>query len=1183
MGSQGKQLSNPFSTGGGGGHFEAHIQSSFIALMLTGGCAPCLPRWPIKEVKLQGKIDGYDTDDLIVFVENSHNGEVRKLLGQVKHAISITKGSSVLGEVIQSAWYDFNNSSVFTRNKDVIALITGPISAVDQLNVQWLLHHARHTKDSVEFFRDVKKSNFSPSKAVEKLGVFSHHLKVANGGKDVSEEEIYLFFNHFHFLGYDLGGETGVALSLLHSHISQFQHQYPEWVWGRIVDVVQTWNQHAGTVTRNKIPEDLLNIFKQKKMVVAMPEEFKSKKASVEMLWSDHPERAKLALIVLLGSWNENNEHDVSVLSQLLNMSYDIWLSKARDILHQPDSPLKLKNGIWTVIGGEALLNHLGSQILDQDIDQFRIVAENVLQELDPALDLPKDQRYAASIHGKVLKHSDTLRHGISEGLALLGSRPQLFTNCSLSKVESTVVLIVRIVFENSKWQLWASLNRLLPNLAEADPNEFLNQIDSALYGELCPFDNVFAQEGNGSTGGNYLTGLLWALESLAWDDRYIVRVCCILAELAERDPGGSWMNRPVNSIIAILLPWLPQTLANADKRKVAMKAIVDDTPEVGWKVVLQLLPGQHQTSSGTHKPKWRRILLDEEGKGVSQKEYWEQATFFAELAVNMSSSNFERISELVDHLGHLPKPAFDKFIINLSSNQLMELPEENKYVIWDRLTKFTAKHRRFSDAEWALSNDLLVRIEQVSESISPKDPFNLYQNLFSNLGFEFYEENGNWEERRNNLAERRKIAVDELLSLKGLDGVIEFAKVVQSPREVGQALGAIADGPIDHELLPNLLTTDNTKMKDFIAAFLWCRHFINGWKWVDQLLTSAWTKEELGQLLAYLPFDKNAWDRARLWLLDDEIEYWKRTPANAYQVDDLDEAIEKLIKYGRPRAAIDCLGGRLFNKKPLNSAQCIRVLLAGVSSGESDILNEQYNIIELIKYLQSDQSVDKNGLFMVEWAYLPLLEGHHEVAPTLLENRLSTDPDFFCELIKLIYRSEKESPSTKELSEEKKAVALNAWKLINYWKTPPGTLSNGSFNSKLFNEWLTRVKGVCKESGHLDVAMISVGGVLVHAIADDDGLWIHRTIAAALNRKDAESLRKGFRTATYNSRGVHFVDPSGKQERKLANNYLQKADVVENEGFHRFAITLRDIAEEYNREAEIVVFDFGKDDVDTN
>src|SRR3972149_5244280 len=73
----GKQLSNPFSTGGGGGLFEAHVQASFVALMLTGGFAQCLPCWPIKKIKLQGKYAGYDTDDLIVFVEKPDGEQTR--------------------------------------------------------------------------------------------------------------------------------------------------------------------------------------------------------------------------------------------------------------------------------------------------------------------------------------------------------------------------------------------------------------------------------------------------------------------------------------------------------------------------------------------------------------------------------------------------------------------------------------------------------------------------------------------------------------------------------------------------------------------------------------------------------------------------------------------------------------------------------------------------------------------------------------------------------------------------------------------------------------------------------------------------------------------------------------------------------------------------------------------------
>jgi hypothetical protein len=79
----------------------------------------------------------------------------------------------------------------------VLALITGPISNIDQKNVQWLLHHAKHTKNSVEFYRDVKQANFSPAKVEEKLPAIRHHLKAANGGIDISDDEFYQFLNHY--------------------------------------------------------------------------------------------------------------------------------------------------------------------------------------------------------------------------------------------------------------------------------------------------------------------------------------------------------------------------------------------------------------------------------------------------------------------------------------------------------------------------------------------------------------------------------------------------------------------------------------------------------------------------------------------------------------------------------------------------------------------------------------------------------------------------------------------------------------------------------------------------------------------------------------------------------------------------------------------------------------------------
>ncbi|MCG5050426.1 hypothetical protein L2164_17190 [Pectobacterium brasiliense] len=1169
-----KNLSNPFSTGGGGVHFEAHVQASFVALMLTSGNAPCLPCWPIVEIKLQGKIEGFDTDDLIVVVENPTSKEKQKLLGQIKHSISITQGSAIFGEVIQAAWNDFNNPEVFTRKKDVIALITGPLSSTDTHNVQWLLNQARHTKNADEFLRNVRQAKFSPARSSEKLEVLQYHLKIANNGNDLTDDELYEFLNHFHLLGYDLGNEFGVVLALLHSHIAQFHQQYPQWVWSRIVDIVQTWNQDAGTITSSKIPDDLSEVFKQR-VVAEIPEELRAVSQIVQTDWAHHPDASCLAIAVLVGRWNEKNEYDLDVLTQLLGIGYDEWLRKAREILHVPDSPLSVRNGVWKVANRMDLWSILGSRILDQNLDLFKFLTISVLKEPDPVFELPAEERYAASIYGKELHFSPMLRQGIAEGMAILGSQPEACINCSQGKAEACSNVAIREILNEADWVLWGSLNGLLPTLAEAAPAKFLDAVEKAMHQTPCAFDELFSQEGNGIIGGNYLTGLLWALEGLAWDEQHLVRVCAVLAELASHDPGGKWSNRPSNSLSTILLPWLPQTLASIEKRQVAVKVIFNEWPDIAWNLLVQLLPGQHQTSFGTHKPSWRRTIPDDWENEVTNQEYWQQTLFYAELAVASIGEDTGRLTVLIDHFDHLPAPAFDQLLEVLSSKPIIGLHEEKRVLIWDHLNQLSNKHRRYSDANWALPDNLITRIENVAEQLAPTNPFNLYQHLFSNRDFDLYDENGDWEEQQKKTEARRESAISEIFRLNGAEGVIRFADNVSAPNKVGSILGTFSNDVFETILLPHFLDTTENKHKALVSAFIWKRFWLKGWEWCDNLSKSEWTPKQLGQFLAYLPFSGETWGRASQYLQAFESEYWTRTDTNAYQSEgELAVAIDKLIEHGRPHAAIHCLYRMHQNKQPIDANQCVRALLAALSTDESSSNMDAYHITTLIKFLQTKSDVNQEDLFSVEWAYIPLLDGHRGTVPQLLENRMANDPEFFCEVIRLIFRSDKEDPSASEPTEQSKAIARNAWRLLEKWETLPGSQQNGTFRADNFTEWLEKVKEVATESGHLGVALSKIGEVLITAPSDPDGLWINRAIASALNDRDAESMREGYRRGTYNSRGAHWVDPTGKPERELADQFRTKAEEVENAGYQRFAVTLRVLADGYDQEAERVISD---------
>lgn len=1176
---KGKNLSSPYSTGGGGIHFETAVQACFVTLMLSGGYAPCLAPWPIVEIKLQGKIEGFETDDLIVYIEDPVSQERRRLLGQVKHSIGFTARNTIFGEVLAAAWADFKNSTLFTKGRDAIVLITGPLSAADQLNIRFLLDQARATKDSAEFYRNVQTAHFSPVKSEEKLSAIELHLQNANDGVKLSRDQVFDFLRHYHVVGYDLDSDTGVSLSLLHSHMSQFDMDLPQWAWARIVHFVQTVNRAAGTITTASLPEDLLKAF-VRRPAVAFPKELQAIEEPTHQNWAQHPNAAYLALAVLIGSWNEKNVSDIQEVETLMGIDYETWLTKAGEILHAPDSPLSIRDGRWVVSNRAALFSALGSRLLDQNLSAFKDAAVRVLTERDPAFELPQEERYAANIYGKTMSYSAGLRKGISEGLALLGTLPEATNNCSSGEADYTAFMSVREILNGADSILWGTLNLVLPIMAEASPRAFIEAVEQALAATPCPFDELFLQEDTGVTGRNYLTGLFWALEGLAWDPELLVRVVVVLSDLASHDPGGNWTNRPSNSLATILLPWLPQTLASVDKRLTAVRTALIEQPEVGWTLLLQLLPGRQTISMGTHRPEWRKTIPECWEKGVTRREYLDQTKAYAELALEAAGEDPYRLAELATRLADLPQETFAAYLQRLTSPSVALMPEETRSEIWNALSRFARKHRRFHDAKWALSSERIDLVEATADALAPLSAFERYQYLFDENESDLFEERGDWERQRNELIAKREQALAELLEAGDVSQLLSFADKVRWPRQVGLALGAVVDERLDRALLPALLSEPAGKRRLLADGYIWRRFDLQGWDWSEQQLSRDWTALEKARFLSELPFDEAVWRRASECLEDEERLYWSEVQVTPYQTrGDLGIAIAKLLDIGRPNAAIECLAAQLFNQQFPAIGQVFQALLAAVSTPEHAGAMDTHSVTELIKFMQTHPGVPEDDLFKVEWAYLPLLGPHGEARPTLLEMKLATEPSFFGEVIKVLYRSKIENPPEDEYPTDKKAIAANAWRLLHDWSTPPGLHADGTFSGDHFRAWLASVRSICAESGHLEVAMIQAGEVLIHVPPDDNGLWIDRAVAAELNARDAQEMRDGFRTAIYNSRGVHFVDPTGSPERALAEEYRCKAEAVEDAGFQRLATTLREIAEGYELDAKRIADSYKRDD----
>lgn len=886
--------------------------------------------------------------------------------------------------------------------------------------------------------------------------------------------------------------------------------------------------------------------------------------------WAQETDAGELAIAELLGEWREDSEADKAAAEKLSKKAYGEWIGKIREIALRPGTPLIQRDGAWKMVARYEGWYALGPRLFNEHLDLLKEVAVEVLRERDPQFDLSPGERYAAIIHGKVLAHSHQLRKGVAEGLALLGSHPKALTSCSFDKAQATAVLAVREILIGAEWVLWASLNDLLPLLAEAAPGEFLDAVENSLNTDPCPFETVFAQEGTAITGRNYMTGLLWALETLAWDAEYLTRVVLILGDLAARDPGGTWGNRPANSLSTILLPWLPQTCAPVSKKHAAVATLLNDLPDVAWKLLLSLLPQSHQISMGSRRPAWREIIADDWSKGVTWREYWDQVAGYAELAIIAAKQNISKLADLIDRLDDLPPPARDQLLVHLGSSAVVSMPQADRVRIWAELVDLVSKHRKFADAKWAMKPEIVNQIAAVAETLAPDAPIYRHQRLFSERDHDLYEEKGHYEEQRKKLEDRRQGAIREVFGAGGVEKVLEFAEAVESPWRVGVAFGAIAAKEVCSKILPRLLESENRSLGQFAGGFVWGMFRKRGWQWIDDIETSYWSASQKGQFLAYLPFTPDTWKRAAVLLGGDELPYWSKTTANAYETEEgLERAVDRLVEYGRPHAAIRCLERLRYDKQPLDSHQALRVLQAALHSSENSHEVDVDAIVEVIKALQDDPDTDPDALIQAEWAFLPLLDQHHDAFPKVLEQQLADNPDFFCETIRTVFRSNEEKQPVEEPTEQQKNIAANAYRLLSEWRTPPGSQKDGRFNGDALNAWLENVKAICGKSGHLEVALSMVGHVLTHTPPDGDGLWLHHSAANALNAKDATEMRDGFRTALFNARGVHWVDPEGREERELAKKFRNQAEEVEARGYHRLASSLRELAISYEREAE--------------
>ena len=894
--------------------------------------------------------------------------------------------------------------------------------------------------------------------------------------------------------------------------------------------------------------------------------------ASASPLWADRSEAGELARFALIGGFFDESK-DVAPVATIVGKDLGEWTSKMRPLTLVVDPPLIQHSGRWKFVSRYEGWTWLGKHLVDADLQRFSEQTLTVLRELDKRLDLDKEERSLAVSTKEDIRFSRLLRQGLSEGLALLGSHDDVLQSCSPNAGPNTAAHVVRELLRDGDWKLWCSLNDIMPLLAEAAPDEFLDAIEAHLkVDEGALFKSLFDQEIAGFFGATYTTGLLWALETLAWHSDYLTRTALVLGKLAALDPGGNWANRPSNSLTTIFLPWLPQTLASIEQRANAVSILSAQNPDVGWKLLLSLLPQQSTTSSGSHKPVWRLLIPEDYQRNVTHSDYWDQVKRYSGIAVSIAEKDHNKALALIDKLDQLVPEVIAEFLTYLESVEMRNMADEERLPIWERLFALSLQRQRFPERDDLLTMPDLARVNQLVTILEPSKASARNRRLFGEREFEVMEDvRGKFDEQRKELDARRQVATAEILEQEGIEGLIQFARSVHHSGQVGVALGNLPEVDLDAPLLPGYLNHDEEGVQHFVGGYAWAKYWRLGWAWIDAFDIASWSAEQAATFFAGLPFNKGTWVRAEARLGDKASAYWQRlVNINPYHAtEDIFEGTRLLLKHERARLALDRLGHARHKEQLIPSDLIADVLIANLRSTEPLGSMLQHEIVELIGALQEHPEKDLGQLRSIELAYLPILEYGYTASPLFLDRGLSEDPRFFCEVISLIYKPEAHEGTEPVVpTDAQRNLAERAFRLLHRWKLSPGSKADQSFDPEAFETWVAGVKSVAAQTGHLKPALRHVGQVVAHLPVSNNGLGIPEVVARFLEEEDEDYVRRSFSTGLYNKRGTHGVT-GGLGEHHLAKYYADWAARVDSTGLVRLAKTLRDLSRTYEHEAK--------------
>ncbi len=466
-------------------------------------------------------------------------------------------------------------------------------------------------------------------------------------------------------------------------------------------------------------------------------------------------------------------------------------------------------------------------------------------------------------------------------------------------------------------------------------------------------------------------------------------------------------------------------------------------------------------------------------------------------------------------------------------------------------------------------------KLQRAYERFEPDDSISRHAWLFSHAP-ELPEPPGrDWQAKEQAVETARLQALREVHAQGGLASLLEMTARVEQAGELGRTLGK-NEMLTDEEdaLLGRELCSSDDPRRYLARGFIVGRRQALGWPWIEAKLSEAapnWSPEQRAEFFACLTFEGRTWDL--LETTNDETQHLYWTQVGPYGLSDAAErerAVTKFLEHDRPHEAMGAIVSHLEDEdvgvSPIVIADILERVIQHLPQEGQHLSDFVYHAGELLDFLEKSSDIEETRVAGLEWTLLPLLEYHGRTA-CILHRELSRNPEFFAEVVELVYGPE--DGETPELSEENLARAQGGDKLLKTWRQTPGRTEEDSLDPDALRVWVSKAREATYASGRGKICDYLVGKIFASAPDGTDGVWPDVAVRNLIEELENEEIESSMEVTIYNRRGVvtRSPDEGGEQERRLVEKYGGYADQL-GDRWPRVAAVLRRIADRYVSEA---------------